>query len=169
MSINSIVEELKKNISSFEKQVEVEEVGTVIEVGDGIARLSGLEKCQASEMLEFPGGTFGVALNLEEDTVGSIVLGNFHKIKQGDTVRATGKILSVPVGEALIGRVVDALGQSKDGKGEIKTDKLEPVINENKDASNLKYKSNNEFKAVESTKQHQEIKKAIKKNYGQQQ
>src|SRR3989339_437212 len=97
MSINSIVEELKKNISSFEKQVEVEEVGTVIEVGDGIARLSGLEKCQASEMLEFPGGTFGVALNLEEETVGAVLLGEYKHIKEGDTVKATGRVLSIPV------------------------------------------------------------------------
>src|SRR3989339_178569 len=127
MSINSIVEELKKNISVFEKQVEVEEVGTVIEIGDGIARMSGLAKCQASEMLEFPGGTMGVALNLEEETVGAMLLGEYTHIKEGDTVKRTGRILSVPVGEQLIGRVVNPLGQAIDGGTEIKTGKFYPV------------------------------------------
>jgi F-type H+-transporting ATPase subunit alpha len=97
--MNSIIEELKKNISSFEKQVEVEEVGKVLEIGDGIARLSGLTKCQASEMLEFPGGTFGVALNLEEETVGAVILGDYTHLKEGDIVKRTGRILSVPVGK----------------------------------------------------------------------
>lgn len=115
MSVNQIVEELKKNIASFEKRVDVEEVGTVLEISDGIARLSGLSKCQASEMLEFPGGTFGVALNLEEETVGAVILGDYKKIKEGDTVKRTGRILSVPVGEELIGRVVNSLGQAIDG------------------------------------------------------
>ncbi len=127
MSINSIVEELKKNISAFEKEVAVEEVGTVIEVGDGIARMSGLSKCQASEMLEFPAGTYGVALNLEEETVGAMLLGDYTHIKEGDTVKRTGRILSVPVGEQLIGRVVNPLGQAIDGGAEIKTNKFYPV------------------------------------------
>ncbi|MFA6548050.1 MAG: F0F1 ATP synthase subunit alpha [Candidatus Magasanikbacteria bacterium] len=127
MSINSIVAELKKNISAFEKQVEVEEVGAVIEVGDGIARLSGLSKCQANEMLEFTGGTFGVALNLEEETVGAVLLGDFEHIKEGDTVKRTGRILSVPVGEQLIGRVVNPLGQFIDGGAEIKPEKFYPI------------------------------------------
>jgi len=127
MSINSIVDELRKNISAFEKQVEVEEVGKVIEVGDGIARMSGLSKCQASEMLEFPGGTMGVALNLEEETVGSVLLGDYTHIKEGDTVKRTGRILSVPVGEQLIGRVVNPLGKAIDGGAEIKTDKFYPI------------------------------------------
>ena len=127
MSINKIVEELKKNIASFEKQVEVEEIGTVIEVGDGIARMSGLTKCQAGEMLEFPGQTFGFALNLEEETVGSVLLGEYKHIKEGDTVKRTGRILSVPVGDQLIGRVVNPLGQAIDGGAEIKIGKFYPV------------------------------------------
>jgi len=127
MSTNQIVEELKKHIAHFEKTVEVEEIGTVIEIGDGIARMNGLTKCQAQEMLEFPGGVFGVALNLEEETVGAMILGEFKGIKEGDTVKRTGRILSVPVGENVVGRVVNALGQPIDGKGEVKTNKFYPV------------------------------------------
>lgn len=127
MSMNSIIEELKKNISSFEKQVEVEEVGKVLEIGDGIARLSGLTKCQASEMLEFPGGTFGVALNLEEETVGAVILGDYTHLKEGDIVKRTGRILSVPVGEELIGRVVNPLGVAKDGGSPISSKKFYPI------------------------------------------
>ncbi len=127
MSINTIVEELRKNIASFEKQVSVEEVGTVIEVGDGIARLSGLSKCQASEMLEFPNETFGVALNLEEETVGAVILGDYKHIKQGDTVKRTGRILSVPVGEELIGRVVNPLGEPIDGGTAFHSKKFNPI------------------------------------------
>jgi len=126
-SINNIVEELKKNISSFEKNVQVEETGTVIEVGDGIARMSGLSECQSSEMLEFPGNTFGVALNLEEETVGAVILGGYTHIKEGDIVKRTGRILSVPVGEELIGRVVDPLGQAIDGGAPIKTKDFYPI------------------------------------------
>ncbi|HOX60650.1 MAG TPA: F0F1 ATP synthase subunit alpha [Candidatus Magasanikbacteria bacterium] len=127
MSTNTIVEELKKHIAEFQKTVSVEEVGQVIEVGDGIARMSGLSQCQAQEMLEFAGGVYGVALNLEEETVGAMILGDYGKIKAGDTVKRTGRILSVPVGDKLTGRVVDALGQPIDGKGDIKTDKFYPV------------------------------------------
>lgn len=127
MSVQNIVEELKKNISAFEKVTEVEEVGTVIEVGDGIARMNGLTKCQASEMLEFPGNTFGVALNLETETVGAVVLGDFEHIKEGDTVKRTGKILSVPVGEELIGRVVNPLGVAIDGGAELNIKKFYPI------------------------------------------
>ncbi|MBD3311221.1 MAG: F0F1 ATP synthase subunit alpha [Candidatus Magasanikbacteria bacterium] len=127
MSTNTIVNELKKHISSFEKQVEVEEVGTVIEVGDGIARMDGLTSCQAQEMLEFPGGVYGVALNLEEETVGAIILGEYKNIKEGDTVKRTGRILSVPVGEAVVGRVLNALGEPVDGKGELKTKDYYPM------------------------------------------
>jgi len=138
MSINHIVEELKKNIASFEKQVEIEEIGTVIEVGDGIARLSGLSKCKASEMLEFlsetkipshdgAGSTLGVALNLEEETIGAVILGDYKNIKEGDTVKRTGRILSVPVGEELIGRVVNPLGQPIDGGAAFKGKTFYPV------------------------------------------
>src|SRR3989344_369447 len=98
MSTNQVIEELKKHISAFQKTVEVEEVGTVIEVGDGIARMNGLTKCQSQEMLEFPGGVMGVALNLEEETVGAVILGEYSHIKEGDVVKRTGRILSVPVG-----------------------------------------------------------------------
>lgn len=124
---DQVIELLKKNISSFEKTAHVEEVGTVIEVKDGIARLTGLERCQAQEMLEFPGGTLGIALNLEEETVGAVILGDFKHIKEGDTVKRTGRIMSVPVGEAMIGRVVNALGQEIDGKGALKTKEFYPV------------------------------------------
>jgi len=127
MSINSIVEELKKNIGEFEKQVKVEEVGSVIDVGDGIAHMSGLSKCQSNEMLEFPGGIFGVALNLEDETVGAVLLGEYKHIKEGDTVKRTGRILSVPVGEELIGRVVNPLGMPVDGGPELKSKKFYPI------------------------------------------
>ncbi len=127
MSTKQIVEELKKSIKQFEKTVEVEEIGTVIEVGDGIARINGLTKCQAQEMLEFTGGIFGVALNLEEETVGAVILGEYQKIKEGDTVKRTGRVLSVPVGQELVGRVVNALGQPVDGKGDLKTKEFYPM------------------------------------------
>ena len=126
-SINKIVEELKKNISSFEKQVEVEEVGKVVEVGDGIARMSGLNKCQYNEILEFPGETFGVALNLEEETIGAVILGEFKHIKENDVVKRTGRILSVPVGDQFIGRVINPLGQPVDAGKEIKTKEFYPI------------------------------------------
>ncbi len=122
-----VVELLKKNISSFKEEVKTEEVGSVIEVKDGIARMSGLENCQSQEMLEFPGGTLGMALNLEEETVGAVILGSFSHIKEGDTVKRTGRVMSVPVGDALIGRVVNAIGAPIDGKGDIATKDFYPV------------------------------------------
>lgn len=124
---DKVIASLKQHIESFEKNVEVEEIGTVLEVKDGIARVSGLERAQSMEMLEFPGNTFGIALNLEEETVGAVILGQYRHIKEGDTVKRTGKIMSVPVGEALIGRVVNAIGQEIDGKGDIKTKQFYPV------------------------------------------
>lgn len=124
---DQIVASLKKNVESFAKNVHVEEVGTVISIGDGIARMSGLEKCQSQEMIEFPGGTYGIALNLEEETVGAIILGDYKHIKEGDTVKRTGKIMSVPVGDALIGRVVNAIGEEIDGGEKIKTKEFYPV------------------------------------------
>lgn len=108
---------IKTQIKGFEKEIDIQEVGTVISVGDGIARIYGLEKAMAGELLEFPGGLYGMVLNLEEDNVGAAVLGPDHGIKEGDTVKRTGKIVEVPVGEALMGRVVDALGQPMDDKG----------------------------------------------------
>lgn len=122
-----IIDKLKEQIAGFEPTVSVEKVGTVLEVGDGIARISGLSDVKSMEMLDFGQDVFGVALNLEEHSVGSIILGDFQKIKQGDTVRSTGRILSVPVGDALIGRVVSALGEPKDGKGAIKENAFYPV------------------------------------------
>jgi F-type H+-transporting ATPase subunit alpha len=124
---DAIIEQLKQQIAGFAPDAKVEKVGTVLEVGDGIARISGLRQVASMEMLEFSDGLFGVALNLEEHTIGAIVLGDYKKIKQGDTVRGTGRILSVPVGDNLIGRVVSALGEAKDGKGAITSDKFYPM------------------------------------------
>ncbi|MFZ5968894.1 MAG: F0F1 ATP synthase subunit alpha [Bacillota bacterium] len=122
--ISSIIRE---QIKRYENKLQVADVGTVIQVGDGIARIHGLEKCMAGELLEFPGSVYGMALNLEEDNVGCVLMGSDDKIKEGDIVKRTGRIVEVPVGDALIGRVVNALGQAIDGKGPIKTDKYRPV------------------------------------------
>src|SRR3989338_7919948 len=124
---DQVIASLKKNIAEFKKDVKVEEVGTVIEVGDGIARMDGLEKCQAQEMLEFPGGTLGVALNLEEETVGAIILGEYRHIKEGDTVKRTGRILSISVGDDLIGRVINPVGQTIDGGAALKSKTFYPI------------------------------------------
>src|SRR3989344_4806750 len=124
---DQVIESLKKNIDSFKKEIDTTEIGTVISVGDGIARISGLDNCKAQEMLEFPGGTYGVALNLEEETVGSVILGDFKHIKEGDIVKRSGRIMSVPVGDKLIGRVVNAVGVAIDGGDEIKTKEFYPV------------------------------------------
>ncbi|WP_240983500.1 F0F1 ATP synthase subunit alpha [Acididesulfobacillus acetoxydans] len=122
--ISSII---KQQIERYESAVEVVDVGTVIQVGDGIARVYGLEKAMSGELLEFPGGIYGMAMNLEEDNIGCVILGPYTEIKEGDEVKRTGRIVEVPVGEALIGRVVNALGQPIDGKGEIKTNKYRPI------------------------------------------
>jgi len=124
---DQIIEKLKKQIEDFKAEATMEKVGTVVEVGDGIAKISGLADCMSQEMLEFASGQFGVALNLEEDSVGAMILGDYLEIKEGDTVKSTKKILEVPVGEAVIGRVVNPLGQPIDGKGEIKTKKFYPI------------------------------------------
>jgi len=118
---------IKKQIEDYEATVEVSEVGTVIEVGDGIARIHGLERTMSSELLEFPGGVYGIALNLEEDNIGCVLLGDFSHIKEGDEVRRTGRIVQVPVGPALVGRVVNALGQPIDGQGPIEAEESRPV------------------------------------------
>jgi len=118
---DEITKLLREQIENYDQAVAVEEVGSVISVGDGIARVHGLEKCMAVEMLEFPHGVMGIALNLEEDQVGVVLLGEYTEIKEGDIVKRTGKIMSVPVGEALVGRVVNSLGQPVDGKGPIAT------------------------------------------------
>ncbi len=127
MSQNHIVENLRKQIEKFETAIKAEKVGHVVEVFDGIARVSGLSELKASEMVAFASGGAGVALNLEEDSVGIIVLGDFTKIKEGEEVKATGEILSVPVSDAQIGRVLNAIGKPIDGKGDIKTDKRNPI------------------------------------------
>ncbi|HYC79580.1 MAG TPA: F0F1 ATP synthase subunit alpha, partial [Candidatus Binatia bacterium] len=123
----NVISQLRDKIEKFKTEAKVETVGTVIQIGDGIAKITGLANVKASEMLEFPGGTLGVALNLEQDSIGAILMGEYSHIKEGDHVKATGKILSVPVGEGLIGRVVNPLGQPLDNKGPIKADKTYPV------------------------------------------
>jgi F-type H+-transporting ATPase subunit alpha len=127
MTKNYIVENLRKQIENFKDEVKAEKIGHVIEVFDGIAKISDLSDIKASEMVSFPNGEIGVALNLEEDFVGVIILGDFSKIREGDEVKATGKILSVPVSNDQIGRVLNALGTPIDGKGIIKTDKYNPI------------------------------------------
>ena len=112
---------IREQIKEYEKQLEVRETGMVLSCGDGIARIYGLDKAAAGELIEFPRGIFGIVLNLEEDNVGAAILGEQQEIKEGDEVRRTGRIAEVPVGEALLGRVVNALGQPVDGKGPIKT------------------------------------------------
>ncbi|KKM10787.1 ATP F0F1 synthase subunit alpha [Clostridiales bacterium PH28_bin88] len=112
---------LKDQIARYEAGVEVTDVGTVIQVGDGIARIYGLGNAMAGELLEFPGGVYGMVLNLEEDNIGCVILGPFTQIKEGDEVKRTGRIVEVPVGEAMVGRVVNALGQPIDGKGPVQT------------------------------------------------
>jgi F-type H+-transporting ATPase subunit alpha len=118
---------LKQQIERYQSEVEVSNVGTVIFVGDGIARIYGLQNAMAGELLEFQGGTYGMVLNLEEDNVGAVLLGEFSHIKEGSMVKGTGTIMSVPCGHAMLGRVVNALGQPIDGKGPVNTDKYRPV------------------------------------------
>ena len=127
MSANTTIENLKKRIAGFQGGAEMYEYGTVMSIADGIAKISGLTKCQSSEMISFESGAVGLALNLEEDSVGAIVLGDFSKIKEGETVKRTNKILSIPVGEKFIGRVVNPLGAPIDERGAIKEDAIYPV------------------------------------------
>ncbi|MBR5766280.1 MAG: F0F1 ATP synthase subunit alpha, partial [Lachnospiraceae bacterium] len=108
---------IKDQIKRYAGELEVSEVGTVIQVADGIARVHGLEKAMMNELLEFPGGVYGMVLNLEEDNVGAVLLGAEKNINEGDTVKTTGRVVEVPVGDAMLGRVVNALGQPIDGKG----------------------------------------------------
>ena len=118
---------LRDQIKNYEARVQVSETGTVLSVGDGIARLYGLQNAMAGELLEFPGNLMGMVLNLEEDNVGAAIFGDDRTIKEGDVVRRTGKIVSIPVGPALLGRVVNALGVPVDGKGPLDTDLFRPV------------------------------------------
>src|SRR5260221_1142311 len=140
MAINvaEITSVLKQEIAGFESKLNVSEVGTVIEVGDGIARIYGLRGAMAGELLEFQNGTMGQVFNLEEDSIGAVIFGNYLEIKEGDSVKSTGRLLEVPVGDAVIGRVVNPLGQPLDGGGPItstetrKMDIIAPGIAERK-------------------------------------
>jgi F-type H+-transporting ATPase subunit alpha len=127
INADEITELLKEQIANYDSKIRVDEVGTVISLGDGIARLHGLDKVMAGELIEFPHGVAGLAMNLEEDQVGSVLMGEYTEIREGDRVKRTGKILSVPVGEALIGRVVNSLGHPIDNKGPIAATQTLPV------------------------------------------
>ena len=127
ISSDEITSVIKKQIENYKVDLNVDEVGTVLEVGDGIAHVYGLQNCMAGELLELPNGVYGMALNLEESNVGAVLLGRSETIKEGDVVKRTGHLMRVPVGDAVIGRVVNALGQPIDGKGEIKTDEYRDI------------------------------------------
>src|SRR5262249_47323209 len=118
---------IRAQLAGFSAGVDVAETGTVLSVGDGIARIHGLERCMAGELLELPHGVMGIALNLEEDSVGAVLMGESSEIREGDEVKRTKRIMSVPVGEAMVGRVVNALGLPIDGKGPTKTEPFNPV------------------------------------------
>jgi F-type H+-transporting ATPase subunit alpha len=124
---NEITELLRQQIENYEQRIQVDEVGVIVTLGDGIARIHGLDKVMAGELIDFPNGISGLAMNLDEDQVGAVILGDYSELKEGDQVKRTGKIMSVPVGEALIGRVVNALGQPIDDKGPIDTKTFLPV------------------------------------------
>src|SRR5258706_1327287 len=118
---------IRQQIENYETTMDVSEIGSVISVGDGIARIYGLERVMAGELVQLPHGLAGIAMNLEEDQVGAVLLGDFTEIKEGDEVKRTGKIMEVPVGDAMIGRVVDSLGRPLDDKGPIATDQFNPI------------------------------------------
>src|ERR1700729_4265111 len=124
---DEITQILRQEIENYDRAIDVSEVGTVISVGDGIARIHGLEKVMAGELIAFPHNVSGIAMNLEEDQVGSVLLGEYAEIKEGDPVKRTGRIMSVPVADAMIGRVVNALGVPIDGKGPIQTTEFNPI------------------------------------------
>ena len=127
MNADEITSVLKKEIEGYGAQLTVDEVGTVLEVGDGIAQIYGISNCMAGEMLEFSNGANGLAFNLEENSIGAVILGEYTDLKEGDEVKRTGAVMQVPVGKALLGRVVDPLGNPLDGKGPIQTDTYRPV------------------------------------------
>ena len=118
---------LKQKLADFEQRADIYEMGTVLSVGDGIARVHGLDKVMAGELIEFPHGIMGLAQNLDEDEVGAVLLGDYKAIKEGDVVKRTARIISVPVGDAMLGRVVNARGQPLDGKGPIATTEFLPI------------------------------------------
>src|SRR5919206_5041673 len=121
---DEITKLIREQIENYESKISVDEVGSIISLGDGIARVHGLEKVMAGELLSFPHNVAGLAMNLEEDQVGVVLLGEYTEIKEGDEVKRTGRIMSVPVGEAMVGRVVNALGQPIDDKGPIATEQF---------------------------------------------
>ncbi|MCU0487487.1 MAG: hypothetical protein MUE67_00890 [Anaerolineales bacterium] len=125
--ISQITAELQKQIDTFQPALEVRDVGKVIEAGDGIARVSGLSDIRSQEMVQFANGQLGIAFNLEQNNVGVIILGEYSEIEEDMTVRSTGRIASVPVGDGLLGRVVNPLGQPVDGKGPVKFDRFRPI------------------------------------------
>ena len=125
--MSDLIKSIESDIFNLKTKAAKQNVGKVVEVGDGIAKIEGLSEVQASELIEFPGGVFGLALNLEQYSVGAIILGDFTGIREGDEVKTTGKLLQIPVGEEMLGRVVDALGKPIDGKGPIKTKQSYPV------------------------------------------
>ena len=124
---DEITKLIRDQIENYESKIAVDEVGTVISLGDGIARVHGLDKVMSGELLSFPHGLAGIAMNLEEDQVGVVLLGDYIEIKEGDEVKRTGRIMSVPVGDAMVGRVVNSLGQPIDGKGPIATTGFLPL------------------------------------------
>src|SRR5262245_46031099 len=124
---DEITKLIREQIENYEQTVAVEEVGYVISIGDGIARIHGLEKVMSGEMLSLPHGVSGIALNLEEDQVGAVLFGEYAEVKEGDTVKRTGTIMSVPVGEAMVGRVINPLGEPLDGRGPIATNKRNSI------------------------------------------
>jgi F-type H+-transporting ATPase subunit alpha len=127
INAGEITELLRQQIENYEQKIQIDEVGTIISLGDGIARVHGLDKVMAGELIEFPHGVAGLAMNLDEDQVGAVLLGDYTQLKEGDQVKRTGRIMSVPVGDAMIGRVVNALGEPIDDKGPINTDKFNPI------------------------------------------
>ncbi len=127
IKVDEISKILRQQIEGFRGQIDLAEVGTIISVGDGIARIHGLEKAMSGELLELPHDVMGMVLNLEEDSVGAVLFGESDRIKEGDQVRRTRRIMQVPAGEAVIGRVVNTLGQPIDGKGPIQTNHFMPV------------------------------------------
>src|SRR5207249_6898012 len=118
---------IQQEIEGYEAVLDVKEIGTVLSVGDGTARIHGLEKVMYGELIDFPHGVVGIALNLEEDNVGAVLLGEFAKIRSGDQVRRTNRIMSIPVGEQLVGRVISAIGEPLDGKGPIMSKEFAPI------------------------------------------
>src|SRR5438552_6621980 len=124
---DEITKLIREQIEHYETRIAVDEVGTILTLGDGIARVHGLDKVMAGELLSFPHGLAGIAMNLEEDQVGAVLLGDYTEIKEGDEVKRTQRIMSVPVGDAMVGRVVNALGQPIDDKGPVATSKSIPI------------------------------------------